>query len=129
MTPMTDPDVVDRLGADLRAAGYDTTGVPEVVAGAIDALRPTGTIGLVGAGSRDLVLAPTALAAGKNVMGILEGDSVPQLFLPRLINLWRQGSFPFDKLIQTYSLSEINEAERDCASGDTIKPVLIPQGE
>lgn len=107
----------------------DTTGVPEVIAGAVDALRPTGTIGLVGAGSRDLVLAPAALAAGKNIMGILEGDVVPQVFVPRLIELWRQGAFPFEKLIRTYPLTEINEAERDVANGTTIKPVLLPQGE
>ncbi len=107
----------------------DTTGAPAVIAAGIDALRPTGTIGLVGAGSRELVLAPSALATGKNVMGILEGDAVPQVFLPRLIALWRAGRFPFDKLIRTYPLSAINEAERDAARGVTIKPVLIPVGE
>jgi aryl-alcohol dehydrogenase len=105
----------------------DTTGIPAVIAGAIDALRPTGTIGLVGAGTSDLVLAPAALAQGKNIKGILEGDAVPQLFLPRLIELWRQGRFPFDKLIRTYPLSEINQAERDAAAGVAIKPVLIPE--
>ncbi|MEB3371345.1 NAD(P)-dependent alcohol dehydrogenase [Saccharopolyspora mangrovi] len=107
----------------------DTTGAPAVIATGIDALRPTGTIGLVGAGSRELVLAPSALATGKNVMGILEGDAVPHVFLPRLISLWRAGRFPFDKLIRTYPLSAINEAERDAASGVTIKPVLIPEGQ
>ncbi len=107
----------------------DTTGVPEVIAAAIDALRPTGTIGLVGAGTRELVLGPSALSAGKNIMGILEGDAVPQTFLPRLIALWQQGRFPFNKLIRTYPLAAINEAERDAASGATIKPVLIPAGE
>jgi aryl-alcohol dehydrogenase len=106
----------------------DTTGVPAIIAAAVDALRPTGTIGLVGAGTRDLVLGPAALSSGKNVMGILEGDAVPQVFLPRLIKLWRQGRFPFDKLIRTYPLSAINDAERDAASGIAIKPVLIPQG-
>ena len=29
--PLTDPDVVDRLGADLRAAGFDAVGVPELL--------------------------------------------------------------------------------------------------
>jgi aryl-alcohol dehydrogenase len=106
----------------------DTTGLPAVIAGAIDALRPTGTIGLVGAVSQDLVLAPAALAAGKKIVGILEGDAVPQVFLPQLIALWQQGRFPFDKLIRTYPLSAINEAERDAANGVTVKPVLIPEG-
>jgi aryl-alcohol dehydrogenase len=107
-------------------AALDTTGVPQVIASAIDSLRPTGTVGLVGAATRELVLAPAALAAGKNIMGILEGDAVPQLLLPRLIELWRQGRFPFDRLIRTYPLAEITVAEADAASGDTIKPVLLP---
>ena len=29
--PLTDPDTVDRLGEDLRTAGYDATGVPELL--------------------------------------------------------------------------------------------------
>lgn len=29
--PLSDPDVVDRLGADLRAAGFDANGVPELL--------------------------------------------------------------------------------------------------
>jgi aryl-alcohol dehydrogenase len=104
----------------------DTTGVPEVIRDGVECLRPTGTIGLVGAQTRDLVLGPAALATGKNVMGILEGDAVPRRFLPRLIELWRQGRFPFDRLVRTYPLSEINAAERDAANGATIKPVLLP---
>ena len=124
----------DGLARHLRAVtgggaryALDTTGDPAVIAAAVDALRPTGTLGLVGAGSRDLVLRADALAAGKNLMGILEGDAVPQVFLPELIALWRQGRFPFDRLIRTYPLSKINEAERDAASGAVVKPVLLPK--
>lgn len=104
----------------------DTTAAPRVIASGVDALRPTGTIGLVGAGANEIVLAPSALSAGKNVMGILEGDAVPQVFLPQLIELWQQGRFPFDRLVTTYPLSEIDRAERDAASGTAIKPILVP---
>jgi aryl-alcohol dehydrogenase len=67
-----------------------------------------------------------ALAGGRNLMGILEGDTVPHLFIPRLIDLWKQGRFPFDKLITTYPLTQINQAEADATSGAAVKPVLIP---
>lgn len=30
-SPLRDPEVIDRLGADLRAAGFDATGVPELL--------------------------------------------------------------------------------------------------
>ena len=59
-------------------------------------------------------------------MGILEGDAVPQLFIPQLIQLWKQGRFPFDKLITTYPLSQINQAEAAAVSGTAVKPVLVP---
>jgi hypothetical protein len=37
--PLADPDDVDRLGDDLRAAGYDADGVPDLLgAGAHNAL-------------------------------------------------------------------------------------------
>ncbi|MGU3432559.1 NAD(P)-dependent alcohol dehydrogenase [Actinomycetes bacterium M1A6_2h] len=110
-------------------AALDTTGQPSVIAAGVDALRPTGTLGLVSAASRNVVLAGSALAAGKTITGILEGDAVPRTFLPLLIDLWSRGLFPFDKLIRTYPMSEIAAAERDCASGLTIKPVLIPRSD
>ncbi|MFD4869710.1 zinc-binding dehydrogenase [Streptomyces sp. NPDC058412] len=82
-----DDDIVAQLrGLTRGGARYalDTTGNPGVINTAIDALRPTGTVGLVGAPSRPLTLPPSALAQGKNVRGILEGDAVPRLFIPQL---------------------------------------------
>ena len=123
----------DGIGAQILAMtgggvqyALDTTGLPAVITTAINGLRATGTCGLVGMGQGDLVLDPMALAVGRNLMGILEGDSVPQLFIPQLIQLWKQGRFPFDKLITTYPLSQINEADAAAASGSAVKPVLIP---
>jgi aryl-alcohol dehydrogenase len=105
---------------------FDTTGAPAVVKTAVGSLRPTGTCGLVGVPQGDYVLDPVVLAGGRNLMGILEGDAVPQLFIPRLISLWQQGQFPFDRLITRYPLDQINQAEADATSGATVKPVLIP---
>jgi aryl-alcohol dehydrogenase len=49
------------------------------------------------------------------------------VLIPRLVELWRQGRLPFDRLIRTYPMSDINQAEADMASGETIKPVLVPE--
>jgi aryl-alcohol dehydrogenase len=35
------------------------------------------------------------------------------------------GRFPFDRLIETYPLAEINRAVEEAESGATIKPVLV----
>jgi aryl-alcohol dehydrogenase len=66
------------------------------------------------------------LAIGRTVTGILEGDAVPGILIPRLIELWRQGRFPFDRLIKKFPLDQINEAEQASLRGDVVKPVLIP---
>ncbi|OPY57655.1 MAG: Aryl-alcohol dehydrogenase [Pelotomaculum sp. PtaU1.Bin035] len=59
------------------------------------------------------------------ISGIVEGDSVPQIFIPRLINLYKAGKFPFDKLIKFYPMQEINRAAADAQKGNVIKPVII----
>jgi aryl-alcohol dehydrogenase len=38
--------------------------------------------------------------------------------------LYRQGRFPFDKLVKFYPFDQINEAVRDSESGVTLKPIL-----
>jgi len=125
-----DPDelvasIVEITGDGSQYA-FDTTGVPSVITTAIRALRPTGVCGLVGVQLGDLVLDPLALAVGKTVTGILEGDAQPQVLIPRLLELWQQGKFPFDSLIRTYPLADINQAEADSLAGAVVKPVLLP---
>lgn len=105
----------------------DTTGLPQVINTAIGALRPAGVCGTVGVQQGDLVLDPGALSVGRTVKGILEGDAVPQVFIPKLIALWRQGRLPFDRLIRTFPLEQINEAEQASLKGEVVKPVLLPQ--
>jgi aryl-alcohol dehydrogenase len=61
---------------------------------------------------------------GRTITGIIEGDSVIDVFIPRLIELYRQGRFPFDRLIHFYSLDQINQAAEDSLAGGTLKPVL-----
>ena len=63
---------------------------------------------------------------GRSLRGIIEGDSVPDVFIPRLIELYKQGRFPFDKLITFYKLDDINKAVEDTEQGKVIKAVLRP---
>ena len=51
------------------------------------------------------------------------GESLPKLFIPRLLDLHLQGRFPFDKLIGFYRLDEINQAAEDSEKGKTVKPI------
>jgi aryl-alcohol dehydrogenase len=65
-----------------------------------------------------------AIMNGRTVKGIIEGDAIPDLFIPKLIDLYRQGRFPFDRLIKFYPFDQINQAVEDMEQGRVIKPVL-----
>jgi aryl-alcohol dehydrogenase len=115
--------VLVRGGLD---AAFDTTGAPDVISTAVDVLRLRGVCGCVGAGHRPLQLRPDQLALGRTITGILEGDATPKLLIPRLIQLWQEGRFPFDELIEFFDLDQINDAEAAMKSGAVVKPVLLP---
>ena len=55
----------------------------------------------------------------------IQGSSVPQQTVPRLIDLWKQGRFPVDKLVKTYGFADINSAFADSESGAVVKPLLV----
>ena len=123
-----DADIVAKvIGITAGGAqyGFDTTGIPAVIKNGLMSLRMTGVMGLVGVQMGELVLDAFS-TLGKTMINILEGSAKPQVFIPRMIQLWQDGRFPFDRLIQTYPMSQINEAEQSSLSGGTIKPVLIP---
>ena len=64
------------------------------------------------------------LTTGKTIRGIVAGDSVPDLVIPSLVELYLQGRFPFDRLVKYYTLDQINQAAEDSEKGVTIKPIV-----
>ena len=64
------------------------------------------------------------LLNGRVVRGVIQGDAVPQLFIPKLIEFFRAGRFPFDRLVKQYEFEDIETAFNDSKQGKTIKPVL-----
>jgi aryl-alcohol dehydrogenase len=66
------------------------------------------------------------LLLGKTLRGVTEGDSVPHRFIPQLIEWWRDGRLPFDRLVSYFSLAQLNEAAAACASGLAIKAIVQP---
>jgi|CXWL01.1.fsa_nt_gi aryl-alcohol dehydrogenase len=105
----------------------ESSGRPSVLRQAIDALAIRGTCGIVGApalGTEASFDVNGVMTTGKRIIGIIEGDSVPDLFIPSLIELYTQGRFPFDKLVKFYNLDQINQAAEDSEKGITIKPII-----
>ena len=66
----------------------------------------------------------TILVGGRVVRGIVEGDSIPAHFLPRLFAFWQDGRFPVERMMTFYDFDQINQAARDAEAGGVIKPVL-----
>jgi aryl-alcohol dehydrogenase len=105
----------------------DSTGNPNVLRTAFEVLHSRGICGLIG-GSKigtEVNIDMTHLLFGRTVRGILQGDSRPKKFLPELINIYRDGLFPIERLITHYALENIETAVSDMKSGKTIKPVLL----
>jgi aryl-alcohol dehydrogenase len=64
------------------------------------------------------------LQNGREVRGVIQGDSVPKQFIPILAGHIANGRFPVETMITYYDLADINRAADDAAAGRTIKPVL-----
>ncbi|MFF8966879.1 NAD(P)-dependent alcohol dehydrogenase [Streptomyces globisporus] len=120
------PGRISRLTDGGARFALDTTGSAPLINDALRSLRPRGHLGLVARLHTELPLEPGTLDRGRRLSHICEGDAVPALMIPRLTGLWQAGRFPFDQLIRTYPLTDINEAEADCEAGRVVKPVLIP---
>jgi aryl-alcohol dehydrogenase len=122
-----DEDQVEQI-RDLTQGGathaFDTTGVAPVLARLVDSLAWGGRLGIVGAApGMTLDLLPV-MQLGRQVQGIVEGNSVPRVFIPQLLELRRKGHFPLEKLVRTYPFAELEGAIADTTSGKAVKAVL-----
>ncbi len=106
----------------------ECTGLPTVGRQAVDCLRLTGICGVIGVAplGTEISLDMNGILFGRSVRGIIEGDSVPDVFIPQLIELWRQGRFPFERLVRYFPLHEIEAAVHAAESGEVLKPILLP---
>ncbi len=102
----------------------DTTNHPDMVRQAFDSLRIRGGYGHVGGGGQELTFSASQLLFGRTITGIVQGSSVPEVFIPRLIEWYRHGQFPFDRLVKFYEFEDINQAVSDMKAGLSIKPIL-----
>ncbi|MCO4239397.1 NAD(P)-dependent alcohol dehydrogenase [Pseudarthrobacter sp. MDT3-28] len=125
-------NLADRLREITADAGVDyvvdTTGIPALLRQAADSLGVRGTVALVGAakpGTEVSFEIGASLVKGWTFKTVVQGNSVPQVFIPRLIQLWKEGRFPFEKLVNDYALDDINQGFEDSKSGKTIKPVIV----
>lgn len=122
-------DIRQRI-VEITGSGVDfvleITAEPRMFKLAVDVLAPCGTAGQIGGGApgAEAPISMNRLLLGRSVRGIVQGDSIPRVFIPKLIEMYRSGKFPFDRLVRFYDFKDINQAVADAASGETIKPIL-----
>jgi len=98
-----------------------------VIRDAVMSLANRGACGILGAspmGSEINLDEVHFMSGGRRLMGIVEGSSDPDKFIPKLVELHRQGQFPFDRMVRFYSFEQINEAIHDSETGKAIKPII-----
>jgi len=104
----------------------ELTGRPNMLTMATEVIKQLGTIALI-ASSAPGTQAPIdmmTLLNGRILKGIVQGDSISKLFLPQLIDYYKAGKFPFDRLVKFYEFQDIEQAFEDVKTGATIKPIL-----
>ncbi|MDR2838162.1 MAG: NAD(P)-dependent alcohol dehydrogenase [Azonexus sp.] len=131
-THALDPACGNVVEAIAKLGGVDfsleCTGLPGVLRQAVDCLAVPGVCAVVGAAppGAEVTLDVNSIMFGRTVVGVIEGQSVPDEFIPKLVSLYRQGRFPLDKLVAFYRLDEIDQAVSDSENGRVIKAILRP---
>jgi aryl-alcohol dehydrogenase len=108
---------------------FNTTTVAEVHSWALEALAMNGTAGFVAAPRG--AWAPQMFGcspADGSCAGSSAATRIRACSSPGSVEFWRQGRFPFDRLLSLYPFAEIARAFADAHSGKAIKPVLLMNG-
>ena len=106
----------------------ECSGSPDALRQAIGILGSAGVCGIIGAPAFGTMVefdVNELLANGRTIRGLVEGESIIAEFIPHLIDLWRDGQFPIDRLVTTFRFDEINDAAAQMHNGTAVKPVLL----
>jgi aryl-alcohol dehydrogenase len=118
---------VQELAAPGLHYSFDAVGAAPVIRQALESLRSPGhcvTVGFQGL-ENEITIDQGHLLLGRRLSGVVEGDADPQTFIPQLIELYRDGKFPFDRLVQKFPFEQINGAIAAANAGSVVKPVLM----
>ncbi|WPH02230.1 Hypothetical protein R9X50_00508600 [Acrodontium crateriforme] len=119
--------IKDLTGGNGPSITIDTTGVPALIKQGVEFTRNKGKIIQVGSPPFDFKLDLdlfSFMVTGKQFMGAVEGHSFPPVYVPKMIQWYREGRFPIDKLTKLMPLADYDKALAEMHDGTTIKPIL-----
>lgn len=125
------PDVVSKIKEITDSGAHysiEVSGVPELSLQAIRCLRRLGTAvvsSVTGPAEISIAIEPMLMNPSITYAGLVEGGSNPQAFIPRLVEYYKAGQFPIDRLVDFYQFEDIGKAFEDSHTGKSIKPILV----
>lgn len=128
-----DADVVDQVMKITGGRGADyvfvTVGAKTAIDSAQNFITKNGTIVIVGmpaSGTRGDYDPGTMAAWGQKIIGTKMGNSVIEVDIPELIELYSDNQYKLDELISgRFKLEQVNEAMDEVRSGKAIKNVIV----
>jgi Zn-dependent alcohol dehydrogenase len=104
----------------------ECTGVISVVRQAVDSVGMLGTCVLIGGAPAGAEFSVDHISTlwGKRIIGILGGGGRSRPLITSLMQLYAQGRFPFDRLVEYFELADIETALDLAYAGEVIKPIL-----
>jgi S-(hydroxymethyl)glutathione dehydrogenase/alcohol dehydrogenase len=135
VTDALDPAAGDIAAQCLELTGgigiddaFDAVGRSSIVDACIGAVRPGGTVVMVGVPKLDDMLSVHAIGFGlseKKLLGCFLGSSNPHREFPRLLDLWRAGHLDLEGMVTARRpLDQIDAAFADMRAGVGLRTVL-----
>ncbi|KAK2686304.1 hypothetical protein QWA68_014508 [Fusarium oxysporum] len=117
--------VTDGKGSSIT---IDTTGNMGLIKAGLEFTANRGQLIFVGVPPLDAMMdlhLVTFMQTGKVIRGTIEGDAVPAEYLPRMVQWYREGKLPINKLISFYKPENFETALKDMKIGKAVKPVIV----
>ena len=125
-------ELVDAVRSITEGVGstitVDTTGFQPLIEAGVELTRYVGKILQVGTAppgaSLSLPIHPW-MASGKQYIGVAEGHAIPRTYVPQMIQWWKEGKFPLEKLVKYFPADDYDAAIKGMKNGEVIKPVIV----
>lgn len=106
----------------------DTAGVHALARQSYDCLRNGGKllqVGLAKPEDKWDISMPAHMNSGKQLIGCVQGNAVPQEYILKMIEWFKAGDLPLQKLVTFYEVSRFQQAIEDMRTGNATKPILV----